>query len=586
MNYRYKVLGIKIFLPVLLFAGVSCSDTEKVLIDVESIVELQPDSAFHLLNSILFPEDLSERMFHKHTLLLLMAKDKSYRDITGDTVIFAAKDYFARKKIFNDAAAAAFYAGRVLHEQDKAEKAIAAYLDAEQFAEQTVDYNLQGLIQGNLSMLYRKHLSPDESIIRGKRAIEMYKKAQNHKNEISSLILIGNCFLLKKDIDSAFRYYNKSINLADNHKISELQASARQNIGVAFREIKKYANAKKYLNEALTFKIDSVETARIFMNLSKVYSDENKLDSAKFYINKSLKLNIREVALSGSIYFTLSKIEEEEGNYNAALQYFKNYNEYVAQVVKENKSKALLEVNEKYDFEKLKNENIKLVINKQQTIIILCITIILASFSIFILCIEWIKSKKLVLELTQKIETLKKMAADYQSKDEKMAADYRSKNEKMATDYRSKNEKMAADYRSKDEKIRNIILKQYDIMKKVALLETNSNYAKADSKYMLKKFNFIVYGNEDVDFDSLYKVMNLARDGFYEKIHDQYANLITDQEFRVCCFSCEDFSDNEISIILKMTVNMVRKRRTEIRKKLKITDSGNIHNFLVEHLQK
>jgi tetratricopeptide (TPR) repeat protein len=531
------------FAAMLLYACFACSRHEAELLrKVETIVEQQPDSAFRLLNTILFPEDMSESLFHKHSLLMLQAKDKSDRNITADTIIFAAKDYFARKKNFPDAAAAAFYAGRVLYEQGKAEKAIDAYNEAERLAEQTDNYNLQGLIQGNLSILYRKHFSFDESIIRGKKAIEMYIKAQNHKNEISALIVIGDCFLLKNEIDSAFRYYNKSINLAYVHQIPELQAAARQNIGVAFRKTGEYSIAKKYLNEALTFKVDSIEKARIFMNLATVYSLENKLDSAKFYIKKSLNLNIREPALSGSIYFSLSKIEEKEGNYKEALKYFKQYTQYVANQVDNNKSKALLELNEKYDFEKLKTENRELKRKRQIMIVTL---VFIGSLLVFSFYRKSVRRKNMVLELNQKIETLQNMATNY---------------------------------RTADENTRKIILQQYAIMKKATLFKNNINDVQAnDGKYLLKKLNEIIF-----NFDSLYKIMNLTQDGLYNNIHNHY-NL-DELNFRVCCLLCEGFRNQEIAVILNLTANMVEKKRTAIRKEIGIPIRGNIKDFIYKDL--
>jgi tetratricopeptide (TPR) repeat protein len=600
MKYSCKIPVIKILFPVLLFAGVSCTDTEKVLTNVESIVEQQPDSAFHLLNSILFPENLSERMYHKHTLLLLKAKDKSDRDITDDTLIFAAKNYFVRKKNFNDAATAAFYAGRVLHEQGDSEKTLAAYREAETLAENTDDYNLQGLIQGNLSILFHDQRIYKESISREKKAIEMYKKAQNHKNEISALILIGDCFLLENEIDSAFWYYNKSINLADDRKISELQANARQNISVAFWKTGEYPIAKRYLNEALTFnKVDSVEKARIFMNLSKVYTLENNTDSAKFYINKALDFNIRESALLKSSYLSLSEIAEQEGDYEAALQYFTQYNKYVANQVDENKSKALLELNEKYDFEKLKTMNNKRVIQQQSTTIVLFIIILSVSVLAFFCHIKSVRNKKKFLKTKQEIEILKLMADKYSKATEeeieslKLEAEKQSKDtkeeikslkleaEKQAKATEEEIESLKSEHQKKDNFLAVKIFGGFKIIKLISSLITKQN---PDQKELIKFLNRIIYGQDCPDWEILYQTINRLKNGFYDLIREQYNNLET-MEFRVCCLSCEDFDDTGIAFILGLTTSMVQRKRSDARKKIDAPPYSNIHAFFIENLK-
>jgi hypothetical protein len=119
---------------------------------------------------------------------------------------------------------------------------------------------------------------------------------------------------------------------------------------------------------------------------------------------------------------------------------------------------------------------------------------------------------------------------------------------------------------SRDKKeisFRNTLLEHFDILKKAALLET---YIKEDEKkqgaYLIRKFNEIVYGQTDLDWNLLYRTMN--------DIH----------EFRICCLSYEEFSNTEISIVLKYSINTVQAKKTSIRKKLGIKASGNLHDFL------
>jgi hypothetical protein len=117
---------IVLFLLIPLFSACTLSSRkiDKLLTDVAAIVEQQPDSAYSQLQTILFPEDLRASQYHQYVLLLLQAKDKSYRDISADTLIFATKEYFVKKNDFENAALSAFYCGRVLQEQKKNEKSL------------------------------------------------------------------------------------------------------------------------------------------------------------------------------------------------------------------------------------------------------------------------------------------------------------------------------------------------------------------------------------------------------------------------------------------------------------------------------
>lgn len=116
-----------------LLGGVSCSQESKknseILDEVENIVEHQPESALSLLGSILYPEHLNKHQYNRFILLQLQAKDKSYKDITTDSVIFKTKTYYLQNNDFPHAAMAAYYCGRVRYEQKYYEKALFQYLE-------------------------------------------------------------------------------------------------------------------------------------------------------------------------------------------------------------------------------------------------------------------------------------------------------------------------------------------------------------------------------------------------------------------------------------------------------------------------
>ena len=368
-----------------------------MLFDAENIVEQQPDSALRLLNTVLFPEDLNKSLFNKYNLLLLQAKDKSNKDITSDTVIFAVKEYYVQKKDYPNAALAAFYCGRVWHEQKNMENAANAYLGAIELAEKTNNYNLKGLIQGNLGILYREHLLCEKAIISSKKAVEMYDKSGNYRNKISAIRLIGDCFLLIEKTDSAFHYYNASLKLADSCNIPEQQANVKKSMGVAYVEQGLYAQAKKLFNEALAFPEDSVEQARILLNIAQIYALENRTDSVKFYLDKVLTLQIQDPRLMLSSSLLRSEIAEEEKNYPEALKFYKEYYNYTIEVFDSEENNKLLELQEKYDFEKLIYSKKESELKHQKALSLLFSALLITGMVFFVYYRKSAQDKRLIL---------------------------------------------------------------------------------------------------------------------------------------------------------------------------------------------
>jgi len=536
MKNRYALFnGLLIF--VLAHTCFSCSRQPEAngrLAQAESIVEQQPDSALRLLQSVLFPENLDKSRFNKYNLLLLEAKDKDYKDITSDTIIFAVKDYYLQKKDYSNAAMATYYCGRLWHERNNMEEAVKAYMEAENLAGKTDNNNLKGLIQSNLGILHRYHSSYDKAIVFAKNAVRFYDKAKNYKNEISTQVLIGICFMLKNQIDSSFYYYNESLKLAVLHNMQKLQSDVKENIGLEYREQGYYDKAKQLFHEALALPNDSLEQARILLNIAQVYGLENNSDSVNFYLNKALALHISDPWIVRSSYLLKYTIAEKNSQFQEALNDYKEYYNYTIKVFDSAKNNQLLEVQGKYDYEKLKNVDSQLIINQLIVVIILAFALIAAGIVIFIYYWRYAKNKNLLLESEQKIENLQQMAND-------------SSNDKNSS--------------------RHILLEHFNILRKAALIETELNDSeKKSGAYLLHKFNQIVYGQDAFDWNTFYESINTLQNGFYDKVRAEYPKW-NETEFRVFCLTYENqFRDKEIAIILNRSVQMIRKVRNTIKK--------------------
>jgi tetratricopeptide (TPR) repeat protein len=541
------------FLILTVCFAFSCSlqtrEAKEALNEAESIIEQQPDSAFRLLNTIFFPEELSEKQYNRYMLLMMQAKDKSYRNIKSDTLIFDVRDYYIVKKDFPKSAMATYYCGRVLHEQDNGEKAIEAYLQALGFADKTSDDNMKGLIHGNLAILYNEHSFYPKAIEESRQAVEIFKKVNNHKNEISSLNIIGDCFLLEEQTDSAFYYYNESLKLADHYQIPDLQSNVRQSMGVAYRQTGNYGQAKSFFAEALSFSADSVEQVRILLNISKMYMLESKIDSAKSYHNQAKDFQIHNPFLIRSSTCLLSEMNEKNGQYQEALKYYKEFYDYTLKVFKSEKNNKLLEIREKYDFEKLKNEKTQLAIQHQKTVQSFTLVSFLVCIIIIIIYRRLRRKKRQILgEAKQEIVVLQKKTDDLSS-------------EKQA--------------------IRDVLLQYLEVIKKIIFLEnTMPDREKKDENEVIKKTNQTIFGKDELDWDNLYFVINNLNDGFYDKVRNQYPAL-KEKEFQIVCLSCEPkFNDAEIAMILGTTVFSVQRVRSDLRKKIEIPIRGKIRDFL------
>lgn len=551
MKHLKKYISI-LFLTIAFLLS-SCNNhhkrVDRIMELAENIVEVHPDSALSLLDSLITPSQLDRNQYHHYMLLLLQAKDKSYQDITSDTAIFATKHHYIQKKNLANAAMAAYYCGRIRFEQRDYKGAMVQYVEAERYAANIPNLNLKALIQSAMGESLSGQMLSAKALPYFQHAAKYFQQAKNKKNEMISYQHLGRSHLIINKIDSAIFYYKKAIKIAMQLKDTTNRSIIQLNLGVLYVDQKKYEVAKSVLLEAISYtKRDGYSD--ICLELAKIYNVENKLDSANWYLEKSLMQSKKNDNLykMANIYGAIAAIKEKEKDYNSALQNYKIYTDYLDSIFGQTKDAALLNIEKKYKLEQLKSENMALTLEKQRIMFYSSIGAILSLIIIILFYRRNTLTKRLELEAEQKV-------------------------------YRLMN--MAENFNEKEQSFRSILLRQFDIVKKTATLSSYIRKEDEKSNKLLKKFNEIVYGKEGLNWDVLYETLNNLQSGFFERLRERFPDL-SENEFRICCLTYTDFRREEISIIMKMSVSSIQSKRNLIRKKLGIPSTGNIKSFLAQ----
>lgn len=536
---------------ILFFVLVSCTyysqDVKKILTEADNLVETYPDRALALLESVHYPAELNQSLFADYVLLTTWAKDKAYKNIAQDTLIFQMMDYFCQKENWEKAMLASFYSGRVYQEQQNCEKALNAYLTAETFAKQITNGTQKGLIQYFIGELYYTQQLYSEAIERFISAYEYFcQSPDNYARQVLTLNIIGNSFFLAKQKESALKYFDKALKLAESRQDSYQIALTRHNLGVAYLANNESQSAKKELFHALRLVSDTCLQTKICLTLAGMYEKTVLMDSALCFSAQAVKLlelQKDETALV-SAYKLLSRLEEKNGNLQKALDYHRQYLYYYDWVRDKIEKTNLLELQKKYDFELVKGINNRLVIQKQWILLTLCLLIMTVFLILFFFYHTNRQHKNALSEAKQTTHQLKEMVNDA------------------------------------DNTIHAFKKKQFDIVKKISLFEGYlREEEKEKGKEILKKVNKIIYEKDSFDWEVFYQVMNELYKGYFDKIKVMFPQLI-DLEYKICCLTKSGLNNTEIAIILQSNVNIIQIRKTFIRKKLEIPEHGDIAKFM------
>ncbi|MDR0866250.1 MAG: hypothetical protein LBO74_15155 [Candidatus Symbiothrix sp.] len=509
-------------------------------------------------------------------LATLDEKDKGFQDITSDTLILKARDYYIEKNNAEKASLACFYCGRVYQEQKEFDRAMEYYAEAENFAKRNEDYDLIGTIHFFMGNMYYTQFLANEAIEKLKSSLEITpRNPNNYTREIAIYNTIGNSYLMKTQLnnslinperalllkDSSLIYYDKALQLARQHKDSTNLSSIKENIYMAYMKTGDMTTARTHLKEAIELSKD--KSARLYFNLARLFYEENAKDSVIYYTDLALSIADKEKnnMLKSSIYKLLSKNEGQNENYKKALEYQDQYTFYLSNMLDEKRNNDILIIENKYNYEQTQNRNNQLLIERQY--------ILLAVLGLIILVIAvYFYSYRKINE--QKTHTLKLEKASLEAEQQVQAL-----------------KSMAKSFNEKEKSLRMEVLSHFDILKKVALLKEDNqlndrtNYKRSP----LERINDIVYGtqegyNWDRFFDS---ISNLHRE-IIDKINQTFPDLDS-TERKICYLSYLDFSNSEMATLLGCALNTVEQKKTLIRKKLGMQDrGGNIKSFLSDHL--
>ncbi|MCD8030297.1 MAG: hypothetical protein LUF85_05605 [Bacteroides sp.] len=416
-------------------------------------------------------------------------------------------------------------------------------LKAEQFSA-VINAKQKGLIQNTLGRMLQKQMFIDEAREKYRKSLEYFQAIKDINSEIFTNSQIGNSFLLENNKDSTFLYYDKCIELLPYLNNYSQKVNIVINLSVAYRIFGEYDKAQLCLEKALTYPLTNSQLARINLNLAKV--NINYSEKVWAYLNESLRLAKEEgdLSLLSTIYDFIASYEENRGQYAMALDYHKKRFDYRHEHLELNFSNSMLDMKHKYHVKELQN----IATIKQQRFVIWGLVFVL------LLITSWIfiyRQKKIIVQAEKDIAHLKNMSVLY--------------NEKEKT-------------------LKNIVLKDFNILKKVALLESYMINNESNNR-LIKKFNEIVYNQEMMDWNRLYETMDSLYDNLFTKLKENFSQL-DETEFRICCLSIAKFSNAEIAVIMKFSTSSVQWRKASIRKKLGIKPMGNIFEFLNSYFQK
>lgn len=554
------ILHIAIFGTITICIGAGCSSSpaqKERLERAERVVSTYPDSALTILEDPLFKEITTPKLKALHSLLYSMALDKSYVDISSDSIIRYAVNYYSKRSNKLRKAQSYYYLGTVFYNAGEITKAAENYLRAKEAATNAGNSYLHGQICNTLGIIYYKQNLFEEAAELYKESGKLFKSAGYNDKYANALSYAAKSYDLAGKTISAEKYYRVAIDIYKECNDKKRIITTVSSLADIFLDNNRIDSVIVLLNNLYMVYSNGSIPLRNYPIWSKIFYLQANYDSSKYYATKYLKMaNADNESKAGTLQL-LYDISVKQGNYKEALKWNEEYTKLKNRLYKEKEENHIKEIEAKYTRDTLSETYHALQKrHKRHTIISSIAYTILIIISIAITAVSRRIVKKIVRKRDSDIKFYKELVRTLQEHINDVEERYQL----------IKSGHIAG---SCDEAVVKAYAERLDALKDIM---DYAYISESTPEKFYKKFREYINRNnkDDYSFSDLQFIANKKHHGIIDYLRENYPNL-NQSDLNYCSMICLGFTTNAMRVIYGHTNNAsIYNRRSRIHRKLDI----------------
>lgn len=509
---------------------------------------------------------LSEQITHYHQLSDSASKNENYEKAIAYK--FSELQVLLRSNQIDLIVRCGERLGLLYYHLGQYHQSLIYFEKAANFYENTGNLFSYATIKVNEANVYTRLGKYPQAIHKMRLAEEVYiEDTIKYANQLVGLYTnLGLAYFDLPNLDSAIYYYDKADQenqIAQNPMYS---AVILNNRGDVFLAIDSLDEAEKCLTSALEIASDLnyyLLIATTKLNLGTIEMKRANYSAALNNLNDALSIyeNLNSLYFLAETNIALSECYEEMGNHPKSLFYLKEFNkledslkgaETLDRIANLEMQIALNEEQQRYELVQQEKELAETKSRHQRTYLILLIGLILLGVAVAILFIRGLRTSlernKLKSQQLQQRQKLLENELNFKRKEiENFSAYILEKN--------------------------NILNEVKGLLEKIQTENPNSTHLK--NAVNTVKHNLHL----DQDRKELDLKIDQAHQEFISRLLDQHPKL-TKTEQRLCSLLLMDLSTKDISNIMNVAPESVKKSRNRLRKKLELEPKTDLQEFL------
>lgn len=574
-----SIFAITLILILLCFA---CSNnTHNHLVNqAETLIETNPDSAYFLLNSITVPDKLNDELFAHWCMLLGKVSDNLHKEMPYVFYLIQAQTWYGKHGTIDERIQIGLYLGRSYVKEKRYDEAMNTYLRVLDLAKDGKVYNLAGYICSYIADLYELKDLFDQARKKYREGAEYFLKAYNSRSYALALRDVSYTYCLQDSLNLAL----KSLKVADSiicANDSVARASILNALGNVYSLMDSQYCAEKYLLKAL--ELDTTEIAPTYLALSTLFLENGDLDKARYYLEKSEQKTKNAYTSVGATYqhYLLEKISN---NPIDALFYLELHCQESDSISFVQNNARIDEIEKKYNYVKMLNENNQLRINQLYIFIFFILSVLFCLSLVFLYYIKSKQSKKLISKQQKKLDDKEKrllqLVTDLAKKEKELQnleilkaqindqEDIQTLLDKRESEYQKQKDEVLQ-VRNEINILKNKMLYMIPVVKKIVKLSQVIKPGVSESPITVKDWHMLMSC-----INKIYFMLNdkLEKIGFKE-------NTV---EMHYCYLSFLKLDKNQEAVILHINPDSVSKLRLRVRQKLQISGRKiSVYEYLI-----
>ena len=573
------------FISFVFISNIVQADTfksvDEILVQADSIALSSNDSAVNfLINRI------DQRGFAKPSLFRLYSKagELSFENQfyeTSENYFNLALEFVNKSKNKEGFVNTLLDLGRIQRRLGNYEKALKYDMEALSIIENSDDKKKRALVYNYIGIDYYRYHNFDDAILNFNRSLEIRHKIEDSIGIADCYNNLGMVYDDKGDTANAMAHYKEALIVYEDQDELDGIAASYNNIAGLYYQQNNFTMVMDYMLKALRVRRKEGDKRKLsftLLNIASLYFSKNNIE-------KSIELNLEGLKLAKEIgaksqkkiaYEGLSDAYFAKGDLLNAYEYHVLYTSVKDSIFEANKSRAIAEMQAKYETEKkeienqlLKNEN--KVKSRNQIILIV---VVVGLFVLILMLIYYLRLRDKNLKQQKALARIELAAKEKekQSLEDKVFA------EKQIN--RLQKEKHEDEIRYKNKQLANSSLNL--ISKNEVLHELKAKIKNPDIKCG-STADLISFINQNTDMNSDWKKFRVDFDkihpGFFDRLNQSYPDL-SETFVKICAFLRIDLTSKEIAELLHVSLSAVNKNRQRLRKKLQLEAEADLSGFL------